>query len=151
MRRRKIYAIAASVVLFCLFAGCEPADWDVVINEPEAVKNFEIVEILPNDDEMVFTLTYTVPELAVFDLFPDQQLYAVFYYRKKGEPEKEAVFISKGVEIRSEDEGKTVEYDLTIEKENLKNGEEYIITAYVLDIEGQLSEGSDSEPVTVSW
>lgn len=151
MKRKKIHTIGAAAVLLCLFSGCEPADWDVVINEPEPVENFEIVEILPYGDYIGFTLSYTFPDLAVFDLFPDTSIYLVFYYRKKGEPEKEAIFISKGAQLNSEDQGKTIEDNTPIEKEDLKNGEEYIITAYVLDGEGQLSEGRDSEPVTVSW
>lgn len=143
------------ITVMVVLTGCEPTDWDIILAGPNPVSNVSVDAanaILDVDNNVSFKVSYTAPAYHEVSLYPDANYDVLITYRKSSEAPSPPEYESTNFDmINPDSENKDREIEITIPETDLENGGEYIITVYTADGEGQLSEGVDSDPFTLSW
>ena len=141
---RKLSLLFVTAALITLISACEPEGWETYIfAEPEPVSSLTIQTHGDSEGDYYITVEFVYPESAVLDGWPEHGWTVSLYYREKGEPADSAQLGSNGeygdlvYPFFAEDQGETEE---AVFKISAVNGQEYVITAYVRDMELQLSE-----------
>lgn len=138
------YVFLSALAVVFLLAGCEPNDWDLILSVPEPVENLTVTHPVLGPQDIQFD--FTLPDLAVAEIYPSYETAVCFYYREAAGTDEIYIGWEGYYEKSQLGAPQTVLKDLT--SEGLSGGTDYVFILYTVDGEHQKSIGVVSAVVT---